>query len=77
MCSYLTDQSYRYIYEHSTCRYVRLNALNVLHVYGSCFNAPKFLRFNFVKFFEFLRLTKIGQELTIWEMRRKKKTFNS
>ena len=29
---------YIYLYERSTCRYVRLNALNVLH--GPCFNAP-------------------------------------
>ena len=30
-----------YLYERSTCRYVRLNALNVLNVHGPCFNAPK------------------------------------
>ena len=30
------------IYEHSTWRYVRLNALNVLNVHGPCFNAPKY-----------------------------------
>ena len=29
-----------YLYEGSTCRYVRLNTLNVLHVHGPCFNAP-------------------------------------
>ena len=31
---------YVQLYEHSTCRYVRLNALNVLHVHGPRFNAP-------------------------------------
>ena len=30
-----------YLYEHSTCRYVRLNTLNVRHVHGPRFNAPK------------------------------------
>ena len=30
-----------YLYERSTCRYSRLNALNVLHVHGPCFNAPE------------------------------------
>ena len=30
-----------YIYERSTYRYVRLNALNVRHVHGPYFNAPK------------------------------------
>ena len=29
-----------HLYECSTCRYVRLNTLNVLHVHGPCFNAP-------------------------------------
>ena len=29
-----------YLYERFTCRYVRLNTLNVLHVSGPCFNAP-------------------------------------
>ena len=38
-------QSYIYItvqngLARSTCRSVRLNALNVLHVHGPCFNAP-------------------------------------
>ena len=31
-----------YLYECSRCRYVRLNALNVLHIQGPCFNAPHF-----------------------------------
>ena len=30
----------KYLYERSTYRYVRLNALNVLHIHGPCFNAP-------------------------------------
>ena len=29
-----------YLYEHSMCMNVRLNALNVLQVHGPCFNAP-------------------------------------
>ena len=29
------------------CRYVRLNALNVLHVHGPRFNAPKFMCYLF------------------------------
>ena len=29
------------IYERSMCRYVRLEALNVLNVHGPCFNAPQ------------------------------------
>ena len=33
-----------YLYEQSTCRYVRLNALNVLHIHGPCFNAPFLLQ---------------------------------
>ena len=32
-----------YVNECSTCRYVRLNALNVLHVPRPCFIAPKCL----------------------------------
>ena len=31
-----------YLYELSTCRYIRLNALNVLQVHGPRFNAPVF-----------------------------------
>ena len=31
-----------YLFEHSTCRYIRLNTLNALHVHGPCFNAPYF-----------------------------------
>ena len=34
-----------YLYESSTCRYVRLNALNVLYVHGPCFNAPLLVNF--------------------------------
>ena len=30
----------RYLYECSTCRYVRLNALNALHAHRPCFNSP-------------------------------------
>ena len=30
-----------YLYERSTCRYVRLNALNVLHVPRPLFVAPR------------------------------------
>ena len=30
-----------YLYEHFMCRYIRLNALNVLHVHEPCFNAPE------------------------------------
>ena len=30
-----------YFYELGMCRYVRLNALNVLHVHGAHFNAPR------------------------------------
>ena len=30
-----------YLNERSMCRYVRLNALDVLHVYGPRFNAPQ------------------------------------
>ena len=37
-----------YVYEHSTCRYVRLNALNVLHVPPPCFIAPLSNRHNMV-----------------------------
>ena len=29
-----------HLYERSTCRYVRINALKVLHVHGPCSNAP-------------------------------------
>ena len=29
-----------YLYETSTCKYVRLNALNILHIHGPRFNAP-------------------------------------
>ena len=29
-----------YLYERSTCRYIKLIALNVLHVHGPRFNAP-------------------------------------
>ena len=36
-----------YLDEHNMCRYVRLNALNVLHVHGPWFNAPVFLLSNF------------------------------
>ena len=29
-----------YLSECSTCRYVRLNTLNKMHIHGPCFNAP-------------------------------------
>ena len=32
--------SYLSLYERSTCRYIRLNALNVLHIHGPNFNTP-------------------------------------
>ena len=35
-----TQQTQIHLYEHSTCRYVRLNALNVLNINGHCFTAP-------------------------------------
>ena len=38
-CTYLVI----YLYECSMCRYVRLNALNLLHIYGPCFNTPVIL----------------------------------
>ena len=34
------DSINQYLYERSTCRYVRLNALNLLHVHGPRFYAP-------------------------------------
>ena len=48
----------------SACRYVRLNALNVMHAHGSCFNAPKMYlgktvylaKFHFMVFCEFISL---------------------
>ena len=33
----------------STCRYVRLNALNVLHIHGPCFHAPLYQGFHYVQ----------------------------
>ena len=40
--SHLPRQPSIYVYERSTCRYVRLNALNVPHVSRACFIAPNF-----------------------------------
>ena len=42
-----------YLYERSTCRYVGLNALNLLHIHGPCFNAPYFwMAFHKFDFFQ-------------------------
>ena len=50
-CMYQTDQAMViYLYERSKCRYIRLNALKVLHVHGPCFNAPLLCGCRFVVF---------------------------
>ena len=58
-----TDQNsvVMYLYEHSTCRYVRSNSLHILYVHGPCFNAPYVLthyitfgQFNEISNFEML-----------------------
>ena len=40
----------------SMCRYIRLNALNVLNIHGPCFNAPLLcqLKLNTFLFYKFL-----------------------
>ena len=66
-----------HLYEGSTCRYVRLNALNVLHAHGPCFNAPFFdplhfklkpLRSSMILTFELK--TKLEPKYDSWQCRR-------
>ena len=65
-----------YLYEGSTCRYVRLNTLNVLHVHGPCFNAPSFSLFchNHITEVKKIRTTKerMKNYLCLVEKKRKK-----